>query len=69
MMSPLSMANYLPPGGLTFELVIFDEASQVRPVDGLGAILRGRQVVVVGDSKQLPPTSFFDSLMATDEAE
>ena len=69
MMSPLSIANYLPPGGLTFELVIFDEASQVRPVDGLGAILRGRQVVVVGDSKQLPPTSFFDSLIATDEAE
>ena len=69
MMSPLSIANYLPPGGLTFELVIFDEASQVRPVDGLGAVLRGRQVVVVGDSKQLPPTSFFDSLTAPDEAE
>ena len=62
MMSPLSIANYLPPGALTFDLVIFDEASQVRPVDALGAIVRGKQVVVVGDSMQLPPTSFFDSL-------
>jgi hypothetical protein len=62
MMSPLSIANYLPPGALTFDLVIFDEASQVKPVDALGAIVRGQQIVVVGDSKQLPPTSFFDSL-------
>ena len=63
MMSPLSIANYLPPGAFTFDLIIFDEASQVRPVDALGAIARGQQVVVVGDSKQLPPTSFFDSLV------
>lgn len=63
MMSPLSIANYLPPGALHFDLVIFDEASQVRPVDALGALLRGRQLVVVGDSKQLPPSSFFDSLL------
>ncbi|HEY1112990.1 MAG TPA: DUF3320 domain-containing protein [Chitinophagaceae bacterium] len=62
MMSPLSIANFLPPGALEFDLVIFDEASQVRPVDALGALLRGKQVVVVGDTKQLPPTSFFDSL-------
>ncbi|MCW3464369.1 DUF3320 domain-containing protein [Chitinophaga nivalis] len=62
MMSPLSIANFLPPGALEFDLVIFDEASQVRPVDALGAILRGKQLVVVGDTKQLPPTSFFDSL-------
>ncbi|RFM29493.1 DUF3320 domain-containing protein [Deminuibacter soli] len=62
MMSPLSIANFLPPGSLTFDLVIFDEASQVRPVDALGAILRGKQLVVVGDNKQLPPTSFFDTL-------
>src|ERR1700683_2514140 len=52
MMSPLSIANYLPPGALTFDLIIFDEASQVKPVDALGAIARGQQVVVVGDSKQ-----------------
>jgi very-short-patch-repair endonuclease/DNA polymerase III delta prime subunit len=62
MMSPLSIANFLPPGAVEFDLVIFDEASQVKPVDALGAILRGKQLVVVGDNKQLPPTSFFDSL-------
>jgi hypothetical protein len=66
MMSPLSIANYLAPGGVTFDLVIFDEASQVRPVEALGAILRGRQVVVVGDSRQMPPTSFFDTLAGAD---
>ena len=62
MMSPLSIANFLPPGAIDFDLVIFDEASQVRPVDAIGALLRARQVVVVGDTKQLPPTSFFDTL-------
>jgi very-short-patch-repair endonuclease len=64
MMSPLSIANFVPPGALEFDLVIFDEASQVRPADALGAIVRGHQAVVVGDSKQLPPTSFFDTLIA-----
>lgn len=67
MMSPLSVANFLPPGTVDFDLVIFDEASQVRPADALGAILRGRQAVVVGDSKQLPPTSFFDAVNRSDE--
>ncbi len=62
MMSPLSIANFLPPGDIEFDLVIFDEASQVRPVEALGAVLRGKQLVVVGDSKQLPPTSFFDTM-------
>jgi very-short-patch-repair endonuclease len=62
MMSPLSIANFLPPGVLEFDLVVFDEASQVKPVEALGAIMRGKQLVVVGDTKQLPPTSFFDSL-------
>ena len=62
MMSPLSIAKYIPPGSVDFDLVVFDEASQVRPVEALGAIIRGRQVVVVGDSKQLPPTSFFDRM-------
>ncbi len=69
MMSPLSIANYLPPGAVNFDLVIFDEASQVKPVDALGAIGRGAQIVVVGDSKQLPPTSFFDSLVGPDQVE
>ena len=62
MMSPLSIAKYVPPGSVAFDLVVFDEASQVRPVEALGAIIRGRQAVVVGDSKQLPPTSFFDRM-------
>ena len=62
MMSPLSIANFIPPGSMEFDLVIFDEAIQVKPVEALGAILRGKQLIVVGDSKQLPPTSFFDSL-------
>ncbi|GAB3827225.1 DUF3320 domain-containing protein [Hymenobacter jeollabukensis] len=70
MMSPLSVANFLPPGAVEFDLVVFDEASQVKPVDALGAIARGRQLVVVGDSRQLPPTSFFDSLTSSgDEAD
>ena len=62
MMSPMSIASFLPPSSVHFDLVIFDEASQVKPVDALGAILRGKQLVVVGDSKQMPPTRFFDSL-------
>jgi very-short-patch-repair endonuclease len=62
MMSPLSVASFLPPGAVEFDLIVFDEASQVKPVDALGAVARGKKLVVVGDSKQLPPTSFFDSL-------
>jgi superfamily I DNA and/or RNA helicase len=69
MMSPMSIANYLPPGAINFDLVIFDEASQVRPVDAIGAIARGKQLVVVGDTRQLPPTSFFDKLNTDIEEE
>ena len=65
MMSPLSIAKFIPPGSVRFDLVIFDEASQIRPVDAMGAILRARQAVVVGDNRQLPPTSFFDRVAAT----
>ena len=61
MMSPMSIPKYLPPDSADFDLVVFDEASQVRPVDAFGAIMRGDQCVVVGDSKQLPPTSFFSA--------
>ena len=68
MMSPLSIAKYLEPGSVEFDLVVFDEASQVRPVDALGALLRGDKAVVVGDSKQMPPTSFFDSISRGDES-
>ena len=64
MMGPLSVAQYLAPGALSFDLVIMDEASQIRPEDAIGAVARGAQLVVVGDDKQLPPTSFFDRLGA-----
>ena len=66
MMSPLSVATFLPPNSVDFDLVVFDEASQVKPVDAFGAIIRGKQTVVVGDSKQLPPTSFFDKHIGDD---
>ncbi len=67
MMSPLSVATFLPPGQVEFDVVIFDEASQVRPEEALGAICRSKRVVVVGDSKQLPPTTFFDSAAQEDD--
>ncbi len=59
MMGPQSVAQYLEPGALTFDLLVFDEASQVRPEEAVGALARAEQVVIVGDSNQLPPTSFF----------
>ena len=69
LMSPLSVAQFLRPGGLTFDLLLIDEASQVRPADAMGAILRSRQIVVVGDQKQLPPTSFFDREVSGEETD
>ena len=69
MMSPLSIANYLDPDSVAFDLVVFDEASQVRPVDALGALLRAEKAVVVGDSRQLPPSSFFDRVVESDDDE
>jgi very-short-patch-repair endonuclease len=62
MMGPLSVAQYIEPGTLKFDLVIMDEASQMRPEDAIGALARGGQAIVVGDTKQLPPTSFFDRI-------
>ena len=59
MMSPMSIANFLPPGRIEFDVVVFDEASQVKAVDAFGAILRGKQVIVVGDTRQMPPSDFF----------
>jgi very-short-patch-repair endonuclease len=66
MMSPLSVAQYLEPGAVEFDLLVIDEASQVQPVDALGAIARSKQIVVVGDQKQLPPTSFFSRISGED---
>jgi very-short-patch-repair endonuclease len=59
MMSPLAVSTYLDNPELSFDLVIFDEASQVRPHDAVCALYRAKQVVVGGDPKQLPPTDFF----------
>ena len=67
MMSPLSVAEFLPPGSVAFDWVVFDEASQVKPVDAYGAIIRGKQAVVVGDSRQLPPTNFFEKNIEADD--
>ncbi len=70
MMGPLAVAQYLGQGTLEFDLIVMDEASQLRPEEALGAIARGSQLVVVGDPKQLPPTSFFDRMVdAGDEEE
>ena len=55
MMSPLSVSQFLP-GDMTFDAVIFDEASQVLPSDAVNCIYRGGQLIVAGDEKQLPPT-------------
>lgn len=67
MMSPMSIANFLPPGKLEFDVVIFDEASQVKAVDAFGAVLRGRQVIVVGDTRQMPPSDFFGREIEVDD--
>jgi hypothetical protein len=61
LMSPLTVAQYLEPGQFKFDLIVIDEASQMRPEDALGGIARADQIVVVGDPEQLPPTQFFQS--------
>jgi very-short-patch-repair endonuclease len=66
LMSPLSVAQFLPPGRLAFDLCVIDEASQVPPEEALGALARCRQMIVVGDDKQLPPTNFFRMVAADD---
>ncbi|MFK0216232.1 DUF3320 domain-containing protein [Streptomyces sp. NPDC090298] len=68
MMSPLTVSQHLPPD-FAFDVVIFDEASQVRPSDAINCIYRGRSLIVAGDDKQLPPTSFFDSSVEDDSDE
>ena len=65
LMSPLSIAQYLPPDQDLFDIVIFDEASQITPWDAVGSIGRGKQLVLAGDQKQMPPTNFFSRGSAT----
>lgn len=69
MMSPLSIAQYLDPAIYEsyFDYVIFDEASQVKIEDAIGAMLRGDKYIVMGDTKQLPPTTFFEKELDIDE--
>ena len=63
MMSPLSVAQFCDPKMIQFDMIVFDEASQIRPEDALGALLRAKQAVVIGDTRQLPPTRFFDGIV------
>ncbi|MCL1904551.1 MAG: DUF4011 domain-containing protein [Methanomassiliicoccaceae archaeon] len=69
MMSPLSVSTYLGTADYRFDTVIFDEASQVRTEDSIGAIFRADQVIIAGDSKQLPPTNFFAKMTQDEEFE
>lgn len=68
LMSPLSVAQYLAAGHSQFDVVVFDEASQIAVWDAVGVIARGKQLVVVGDPKQLPPTNFFNR-SSTDDSD
>ena len=66
LMSPLSVAQYIDADADKFDLIVFDEASQMPTYEAVGAIARGKNVVIVGDPKQMPPTSFF-SVNTVDE--
>ncbi|MBI1194144.1 MAG: DUF4011 domain-containing protein [Bacteroidetes bacterium] len=69
MMSPLAVAQYVPKDSITFDLCIIDEASQMRPEAALGALMRAKQIVVVGDTNQLPPSNFFKKLIDDEDAD
>jgi superfamily I DNA and/or RNA helicase len=63
MMSPLAVAQYVSKRSLSFDLCIIDEASQMPPEAAIGALLRSKQAMIVGDTNQLPPTSFFKKMV------
>ena len=67
LMSPLSVAQFLPAASSIFDVIIFDEASQIPMEDAVGAIARGKQLIVAGDPQQLPPTTFFKTQLDDDE--
>jgi predicted DNA-binding WGR domain protein len=69
LMSPLSVSDTLPLEPELFDVVIFDEASQIPTEDAVPALCRSRQVVIVGDEMQLPPTSFFSAAQSDEEME
>ncbi len=61
LMSPISVAQYIDPDAAKFDLIVFDEASQMPTYEAVGAIARGKNIVIVGDPKQMPPTNFFST--------
>ena len=67
LMSPISVAQYLEPGKINFDTVIFDEASQIPTAEAIGVLARGRNAVIVGDPNQMPPTNFFQAMQTEDE--
>ena len=67
LMSPLAVSQYLKPDLYKFDAILFDEASQIKTHDAISSIVRGKQVIIVGDTKQLPPTSFFETSSSGDE--
>ena len=69
MMSPLLVSEVVPAGTDMFDVVIFDEASQIPPAEAIGSLARAPQAVIAGDDRQLPPTSFFNSKIISDDEE
>ena len=69
MMSPLAVSQYLEKDNIIFDLVIIDEASQMTPEDSIGALVRSRQAMIVGDTNQLPPTGFFRKVLDDEDAD
>lgn len=69
MMSPLSVAQYLPVSKESFDVVVFDEASQITVWDAIGTLSRGQQIIVAGDPKQMPPSNFFGRNIEYNEEE
>ena len=67
LMSPISVAQYIDMEGEKFDLVVFDEASQMPTSEAVGAIARGKALICVGDPKQMPPTSFFATQQVDEE--
>lgn len=69
LMSPLSVSTFLSENSISFDTVVFDEASQIFPQDAIGAIYRASQLIVVGDSKQMPPSNFFNTSVEIDDGD
>lgn len=69
LMSPLSVSTFLAPDSVHFDVVVFDEASQIFPQDAIGAIYRAKQLIVVGDSKQMPPSNFFNASIEAEDSD